>query len=147
MNFDLNLARENAISHLEESKEGIALYDWTNFRHDARAVCEWFLILASASLLVDMRPGFFFTYLSRAAENWRRFFVVGTGHFKKSPGLAFYTPLHAAIVVGDDELVSKLTAALPTTYEQGMGVSSTSFIPAGCNYCCRISHALWTIVS
>jgi len=92
--------------------------DWPGFRNSCRSVCDNFLTLAVASLLSDMKSELFFQNLYRVAENWRRYLVSSATHFKKRTSLLYNTPLYAAIIANDSDLLSEVANVLPTGWSK-----------------------------
>ncbi len=118
--YDLKAFQQNAIGQLEELQGAIRLDDdLSNFRKVTRMVCDNFMTLAAASLLADMKPDLFFQNLWRSADNWRRYLLSCAGHYDKPPTLLYNSPLYAAIVTDDSELLAAIAKALPKSWQQG----------------------------
>lgn len=120
MSYNLSVLSESANLELKHLLGSIqAAGEWATFHHDTRKVCNHFLTLAASSLLAEMDRDKFFVNLYRCAENWHRYLELSRRQFHRQPSLFYHTPLHAAVITGDQQLLIKLRAVLPERFQKG----------------------------
>ncbi|MET1254930.1 hypothetical protein [Aliikangiella maris] len=114
VNDDLKGFQVSSQYQLNEMKGMLDLSEpWLEFKTTAREICDHFLTLSAASLLADMKPSMFILNLSRSAENWRRFLTTAAKHYQQQPTLNYNTPLYAAIIANNHQVLQNIETALP----------------------------------
>ncbi|WNO08085.1 hypothetical protein [Teredinibacter sp. KSP-S5-2] len=92
---------------------------WIDFKDESRKICDYFLTLSAANLLVDMKIDFYYHNLCRSAENWRRYLLTSRDHYKKQAPLTYISPLYAAVAAGEVSLVKGISDLIPDAHVEG----------------------------
>lgn len=118
--YSLKNFQGNSISFFEEKNIELHYgYKFDEFCRQGQEICNNFLTLSAASLLVDMKLDLFFINLSRAAENWRRILVSTSEYYQCEMSLAYHAPIYGAIISRSDVLADGLLKALPRHWKEG----------------------------
>lgn len=119
-NYDLKSYQESATFQLQKIRsEDFGELDWKTVSRKGRQICDYFLALSASCLLVDLKPHLFFTNACRAAENWRRWALLGRKKFQQEVPLLYHLPVLAALVADDTPLIKRVHEAMPRVHNKG----------------------------
>ena len=120
MDIDLIGFKEDAIRNIENNLFLISSnLDWDTFYRKTSKLCDNFLIIATANIMIDSTPSNFLHNLCRVGENWRRLLYFANTHYEQRISFFKDYPLHAAVIVQQKNLITNLIKELPTQWEQG----------------------------
>ncbi|PTL84213.1 hypothetical protein [Vitiosangium sp. GDMCC 1.1324] len=120
MEIDFALLRQNAgdavpalITHIEPESDRDTLV-----KH-VRELCQCFVNIAAATLLLEGRSQPFFLNLCRAAENWRRLLVhLEQRKLRPPPASWGITPLAGAVAAGHWSLAAEVAERMSTEWRK-----------------------------
>lgn len=91
--------------------------NWRAFGQNCRKICDNLLIVATSELMAFANDQAFRAALRDCVQTWCDYLVLSRKKYDKEPVLFYHTPLDAAIICQDSDLLDAIAHAMPKEHQ------------------------------